>query len=170
MRTSFSLPPLSTQLLPIFLERDILRLIFDYIDLRPRHLAAGLHLAVARSRSVSSNLNNLNQQQQQQQQNHALSLEAAGDEAQMEAPLALAAPLAARPRHDVRLALDALRLLAILLCHKRFAYDFINAGGVQRLLLVPRPSAAATGVALCLYYLSYFSETMARVRTSIYIL
>jgi len=53
--------------------------------------------------------------------------------------------------------------LAALLCHKRFAVDFINVGGVQRLLEVYRPSVAATGVSMCLYYLAYFEDAMERV-------
>jgi len=53
--------------------------------------------------------------------------------------------------------------MAALLCHKRFAVDFINVGGVQRLLEVYRPSVAATGVSMCLYYLAYFEDAMERV-------
>ncbi|ELU17976.1 hypothetical protein CAPTEDRAFT_202659, partial [Capitella teleta] len=64
---------------------------------------------------------------------------------------------------DVRLAFEALRYLASLLCHKKFAVEFINCGGVQRLLSVPRPSVASTGVSMCLYYLAYFEDTMERV-------
>jgi HIV-1 Vpr-binding protein len=54
--------------------------------------------------------------------------------------------------------------LAALLCHKRFAVDFITVGGIQRLLEVHRPSVAATGVSMCLYYLAYFDDAMERVR------
>lgn len=56
-----------------------------------------------------------------------------------------------------------LQYLAALLCHKRFAVDFINVGGVQRILEVYRPSIAATGVSMCLYYLAYFEDAMERV-------
>jgi len=56
-----------------------------------------------------------------------------------------------------------LQYLAALLCHKRFAVEFINIGGVQRLLEVYRPSVAATGVSMCLYYLAYFEDAMERV-------
>ena len=56
-----------------------------------------------------------------------------------------------------------LQYLAALLCHKRFAVDFIAAGGVLRLLEVHRPSVAATGVSMCLYYLAYFEDAMERV-------
>ncbi|KAH3892821.1 hypothetical protein DPMN_016951, partial [Dreissena polymorpha] len=64
---------------------------------------------------------------------------------------------------DVRLAFEALKYLAVLLCHKKFAIEFLNHGGVQKLLNVYRPSIAATGVSLCLYYLSYFEDAMERV-------
>ena len=36
--------------------------------------------------------------------------------------------------------------------------------GVQRLLEVPRPSVAATGCSMCLYYLAYNEDAMERVR------
>ncbi|KAI0224040.1 DDB1- and CUL4-associated factor 1 [Lamellibrachia satsuma] len=64
---------------------------------------------------------------------------------------------------DVRLAFEAHKYLAALLCHKKFAIEFINLGGVQRLLEVVRPSVAATGVSMCLYYLAYFDVAMERV-------
>ena len=53
--------------------------------------------------------------------------------------------------------------LAALLCHKKFVIEFIQMGGVQKLLQVYRPSVAATGVSMCLYYLSYFEDAMERV-------
>ncbi|KAF3855644.1 hypothetical protein F7725_016367 [Dissostichus mawsoni] len=55
--------------------------------------------------------------------------------------------------------------LASLLLHKKFAAEFITHGGVQRLLEIPRPSMAATGVSLCLYYLAYNQDAMERVST-----
>lgn len=64
---------------------------------------------------------------------------------------------------DVRLAFEALKYLAALLCHKRFAVEFITAGGIQKLLNVHRPSVAATGVSMCLYYLAFFEDAMERV-------
>lgn len=54
--------------------------------------------------------------------------------------------------------------LASLLLHKKFAAEFIAHGGVQKLLEIPRPSMAATGVSLCLYYLAYNQDAMERVR------
>ncbi len=57
----------------------------------------------------------------------------------------------------------ALQFLAALLCHKKFAGEFLAAGGVQRLLAIYRPSVAATGVSICLYYLSYFEDVLERV-------
>ncbi|ESN96091.1 hypothetical protein HELRODRAFT_67592 [Helobdella robusta] len=64
---------------------------------------------------------------------------------------------------DVRLAFEALKYLAALLCHKRFAIDFLQAGGIQKLLEVRRPSVAATGVSMCLYYLAYFDDPLERM-------
>lgn len=64
---------------------------------------------------------------------------------------------------DVRLAFEALKYLAALLCHKKFALEFIAVGGLQRLLDVHRPSVAATGVSICLYYLAYSEDAMERV-------
>ncbi|KAE8298907.1 DDB1- and CUL4-associated factor 1 [Larimichthys crocea] len=65
----------------------------------------------------------------------------------------------------VQLTFDALLYLASLLLHKKFAAEFIAHGGVQKLLEIPRPSMAATGVSLCLYYLAYNQDAMERVCT-----
>ncbi|RWS14691.1 protein VPRBP-like isoform X2 [Dinothrombium tinctorium] len=62
--------------------------------------------------------------------------------------------------HDIRLAFEALKYLASLLCHKKFASEFLNVGGLQKLLQVYRPSVAATGVSICLYYLAYNEDAM----------
>ena len=56
-----------------------------------------------------------------------------------------------------------LQYLAALLCHKKFAIEYITLGGVERLLEVPHPSVAATGVSMCLYYMAYFEDAMERV-------
>lgn len=64
---------------------------------------------------------------------------------------------------DVRLAFEAIKYTANLLCHKKFAIEFLSMQGVQRALQVPRPSVAACGVSLCIYYLSYFEDAMERV-------
>ncbi|KAM9759109.1 DDB1- and CUL4-associated factor 1-like isoform 1-T3 [Menidia menidia] len=68
-----------------------------------------------------------------------------------------------RKTKNVQLTFDALLYLASLLLHKKFAADFIAHGGVQELLEIPRPSMAATGVSLCLYYLAYNQDAMERV-------
>lgn len=68
-----------------------------------------------------------------------------------------------RETKDSRLAFEALKYLASLLCHKKFSIEFLNVGGLQRLLDVPRPSVAATGVSICLYYLAYCEDAMERV-------
>ncbi|KAK9743853.1 hypothetical protein QE152_g8253 [Popillia japonica] len=64
---------------------------------------------------------------------------------------------------EARLAFEALKYLAALLCHKKFSIEFINCRGLETLLNVPRPSIAATGVSMCLYYLGYCEEAMERV-------
>ncbi|XP_049859557.1 DDB1- and CUL4-associated factor 1-like [Schistocerca gregaria] len=68
-----------------------------------------------------------------------------------------------RETKDSRLAFEALKYLAALLCHKKFSIEFINMRGLQALLEVPRPSVAATGVSICLYYLAYCEDAMERV-------
>ncbi|XP_037304281.2 DDB1- and CUL4-associated factor 1-like [Pungitius pungitius] len=70
-----------------------------------------------------------------------------------------------RRTNKVQLTFDALLYLASLLLHKKFAAEFIAHGGVQRLLDIPRPSMAATGVSLCLYYLAYNQDALERVCT-----
>ena len=64
---------------------------------------------------------------------------------------------------DARLSFEALKYLGALLCHKKFAIEFIGHQGLQRLLEVPRPSITATGVAMCLYYIAYCEDAMERV-------
>ncbi|KAJ8958385.1 hypothetical protein NQ314_006407 [Rhamnusium bicolor] len=64
---------------------------------------------------------------------------------------------------EARLAFEALKYLAALLCHKKFSIEFIHCKGLESLLEVPRPSIAATGVSICLYYLGYCEEAMERV-------
>ncbi|XP_069371516.1 DDB1- and CUL4-associated factor 1-like isoform X2 [Paralichthys olivaceus] len=68
-----------------------------------------------------------------------------------------------RQTKNVQLTYDALLYLASLLLHKKFVAEFIAHGGVQKLLQIPRPSMAATGVSLCLYYLAYNQDAMERV-------
>ncbi|KAK0138240.1 DDB1- and CUL4-associated factor 1 [Merluccius polli] len=51
--------------------------------------------------------------------------------------------------NDVQLTFEALKYLASLLLHKKFAAEFVAHEGVQKLLEIPRPSMAATGVSLC---------------------
>ncbi|XP_038069223.1 DDB1- and CUL4-associated factor 1-like [Patiria miniata] len=64
---------------------------------------------------------------------------------------------------DTRLTFDGLKYLSSLICHKKFAVEFVERGGVQQLLQVHRPSIAATGVSMCLYYLAYNADTMERI-------
>ncbi|XP_029455415.1 DDB1- and CUL4-associated factor 1 isoform X4 [Rhinatrema bivittatum] len=65
--------------------------------------------------------------------------------------------------NDVLLTFEALKHLASLLLHNKFAAEFVAHGGVQKLLEIPRPSMSATGVSMCLYYLSYNQDAMERV-------
>uniref|UniRef100_A0A8C4R3X2 DDB1- and CUL4-associated factor 1 n=1 Tax=Eptatretus burgeri TaxID=7764 RepID=A0A8C4R3X2_EPTBU len=65
--------------------------------------------------------------------------------------------------NDARLTFEALKFLASLLLHKKFAAEFVAEGGVQQMVTVPRPSMAATGVSLCFYYLAYNQDAMERV-------
>lgn len=72
------------------------------------------------------------------------------------------------PKHKVKpfrlISLLFSQYLASLLLHKKFAAEFVAHGGVQKLLEIPRPSMAATGVSLCLYYLAYNQDAMERVQ------
>ncbi|XP_025420180.1 protein mahjong isoform X4 [Sipha flava] len=61
------------------------------------------------------------------------------------------------------LTFEALKYLSALLCHKKFATEFIASQGLQKLLLIPKPSIASTGVSICFYYLSYCEEAMERI-------
>lgn len=64
---------------------------------------------------------------------------------------------------DIRLTFDALRLLANLLCHRCVYLEFVERGGLQAVLKVPRPSVAACAVSIVLYYTAYFEDAMERV-------
>ncbi|XP_044751258.1 protein mahjong [Coccinella septempunctata] len=68
-----------------------------------------------------------------------------------------------RETKEARLAFEALKYLAALLCHKKFCVEFILSGGLEVILDVPRPSIAATGVSICIYYLGYCDEAMERL-------
>ncbi|XP_072307893.1 DDB1- and CUL4-associated factor 1-like isoform X1 [Eucyclogobius newberryi] len=82
---------------------------------------------------------------------------------QMETRTLLMSYIDLRQTKNVQLTFDALLFLASLMLHKKFAGEFILHGGVQKLLEIPRPSMAATGVSLCLYYLAYNQDAMERV-------
>lgn len=57
-------------------------------------------------------------------------------------------------RQDVRKLTDVLHMVAALLAHRRFAELFIEQGGVQLLLSVPRTLATQAGIAQCLHGLA----------------
>lgn len=66
-------------------------------------------------------------------------------------------------QRDTCLAFEALKYLASLLCHKKCALEFIQHGGLERLIRVPRPSIASTGVSIAMYYLAYCEDAMERI-------
>jgi len=68
-----------------------------------------------------------------------------------------------RETRDARLAFEALKLLASLFCHKKFTLEWVATGGLSLLMQMPRPSMAATGSSLCLYYLACDDDTMERI-------
>jgi len=68
-----------------------------------------------------------------------------------------------RETKETRLGFEALKYLAALLCHKKVSIEFLNLGGLHRLLEVPRPSVAATGVSICIYYLAYCEDAMEKI-------
>ncbi|XP_015778205.1 PREDICTED: protein VPRBP-like isoform X2 [Acropora digitifera] len=64
---------------------------------------------------------------------------------------------------DIQLVFEALKYLTSLFFHTKFATEFVTRGGVQRLLEVPRPSVAATGLSRCLRYLVDDEDAMEKV-------
>ncbi|XP_030375662.1 protein mahjong isoform X2 [Scaptodrosophila lebanonensis] len=64
---------------------------------------------------------------------------------------------------DTCLAYEVLKYLASLLCHKKFALEFIAHGGLELLLKVPQHSLATTGVSIAIYYLAYCEDAMERI-------
>ena len=50
------------------------------------------------------------------------------------------------------------------MCHKKFALEFVSHGGIEKLLQIPKPSASATAVSCCFYYLAYVEDALERVR------
>ena len=71
--------------------------------------------------------------------------------------------ISVRHTGDARLAFEALRLLASLFCHKKFTLEWVSSGGLELLMHMPRPSMAATGSSLCLYYLACDDDTMEKI-------
>lgn len=58
---------------------------------------------------------------------------------------------------------DALRMLAALLSHRKFALVFIESGGVDRLLPLPKMKYYASSVALCLLSMACFKGVMEKL-------
>ncbi|XP_065215830.1 protein mahjong isoform X2 [Planococcus citri] len=64
---------------------------------------------------------------------------------------------------NARLTFEALRYLAAILCHKKFAIEFVNMQGLQKLLEVPRIGISATGVSICFFYLAHCEDSMEKI-------
>ena len=83
---------------------------------------------------------------------------------------------------DVRLAFESLKVmhffyerifslisyfvfqyLSSLICHKKFALEFVNNDGIQALLKVYKQSLAACGVSICLSNIGYHEDVMEKV-------
>ncbi|XP_028407951.1 DDB1- and CUL4-associated factor 1-like [Dendronephthya gigantea] len=58
---------------------------------------------------------------------------------------------------------QALQYLTSLMCHKKFAQEFVSHGGIERLLQIPKPSTSATAVSCCFYYLAYVEDALERI-------
>ncbi|CAB3993233.1 DDB1- and CUL4-associated factor 1 isoform X1, partial [Paramuricea clavata] len=58
---------------------------------------------------------------------------------------------------------QALQYLTSLMCHKKFALEFVSHGGIERLLQIPKPSMSATAVSCCFYYLAYVEDALERI-------
>jgi len=64
---------------------------------------------------------------------------------------------------DARLGFEAFRLLGSLFCHKKYTLEWVYTGGLELLMETPRPSVAATGSSLCIYYLACDTDTMEKI-------
>ncbi|KAH9527021.1 hypothetical protein DERF_001069 [Dermatophagoides farinae] len=64
---------------------------------------------------------------------------------------------------DVRLAFESLKYLSSLICHKKFALEFVNNDGIQALLKVYKQSLAACGVSICLSNIGYHDDVMEKI-------
>lgn len=52
---------------------------------------------------------------------------------------------------DATMLLDVLKLICALAAHRKFSALFVDRGGVQQILAVPKLSQTYTGVSLCLF-------------------
>ncbi|XP_024528210.1 DDB1- and CUL4-associated factor homolog 1-like isoform X2 [Selaginella moellendorffii] len=72
----------------------------------------------------------------------------------------------ARPGESVEalaMAADVLRLVCALASHRKFATLFVDLGGIQQLLSIPRVPQHYTGVSLCLFAIASLQGVMERV-------
>eukprot|EP01018_Ginkgo_biloba_P013118 Gb_32239 [translate_table: standard] len=58
---------------------------------------------------------------------------------------------------------DLLKLICALAAHRKFAALFVDRGGMQKLLAVPRVSQTFTGISLCLFAIGSLQGIMERV-------
>jgi HIV-1 Vpr-binding protein len=65
--------------------------------------------------------------------------------------------------NDIRLLFEALYCLGTMLIHLRLAWEFINMGGIPKLIAVNRHSVAAVSVCVCLHHLSQFVDIVEHV-------
>lgn len=65
--------------------------------------------------------------------------------------------------NDVRLLFDALFCLGTFLIHLRIAWEFVNHGGLEKLIAVNRQSMASVSVSVCLHHLSQFDDLMENI-------
>ncbi len=68
-----------------------------------------------------------------------------------------------RDTKEPMLAFEAIKFLNAMFCHKKIVLEWVQGGGVQLLLDVPRPSIAATAVSQALYYISCDEDSMEKV-------
>ncbi|MCO5586882.1 hypothetical protein L7F22_040827 [Adiantum nelumboides] len=67
---------------------------------------------------------------------------------------------------DTTMLLEMLKLICALAAHRKFSALFVDKGGVQQILAVPRLPQTYTGVSLCLFAFASVQGVMERVCTA----
>ncbi|KAI5077608.1 hypothetical protein GOP47_0007432 [Adiantum capillus-veneris] len=67
---------------------------------------------------------------------------------------------------DTAMLLEVLKLICALAAHRKFSALFVDKGGVQQILAVPRLPQTYTGVSLCLFAFASVQGVMERVCTA----